>query len=325
MSEDKLFPHFNKQIFCLAADEPGITRAGIAEKLNISLSKAGYEVATLTQYKLLTEARRSGKHIGRNVSEFRAHSPICFRIFDLSTRNFSCLDYTVNGELIHSVNFTYRMGVPIDTNLDLFFDGLRQRSTPTGRLMCGLILPSPKRFTDPSAPLRPQLPSPEILQEHVEKLSGSKILFAIENVFAVARNTLSLADAELPFLTLHLGDEVFCVFRIKNEELTVRSLAYTLTKDEEYNNAMIARMAADTMYLTGTAAWHIYAERTYCTVREQILKRFQTTEFCPQEIFSSMPPAYHFVLSKLREYWFDQVCMSFQEKLRKKVAKSKNS
>lgn len=308
---------FNKQIFFLAADEPGISRSKIAKNLGVSLSKISYDIKTLTTYGLLTESFGNGKEIGRHATEFRVHCPMVFRIFDLSARTFGCYDYTADGSLLRSVTHPYFDPYPFETNLEMYADRLRQNDRATN-LMCAMLLPSPERFLDPSAPMRPDLPTTENIRKKLENLTGRRIICTADRVTALAKGTqLAIGDSHTYF-GLHLGEEVFSVFLVPGHEPIVQSLRSCLVGDVEKDSARIAQMAAGSMYFSGTDTWHIYAERRFFGVKEQIEQMYPNNVTFPKEAKWSRFVLNRWVLRYLSSKWLDHVCAEFNRKFASK-------
>ncbi len=306
---------FNKRIFQLAAEKPGITRSEIAKALNISLSKAGYDISTLMKYGLLSEYPGKDTGKGRHPSGFRVRCPVLFRIYDLSARTFNCTDYTADGMVVRTVNYPYYAPYPFDTNLELYSDRVRQGDRSTAPLMCALLLPPPARFVDPTAPIRPAFPTTEIMKKNLEIIVGHRIFCTADRVSAISKGAGVLLTGQQAFFGLHLGDEVFSVYLSPGKEPVVRSLKNCLSSDSGADCARIARMSAGVMYLGGVTSWQIYAERKFYAVKEQIEQFFPSNAEFPREVMWNTSVPHHWLLQYLRSRWLDQVCTNFNRKI----------
>ncbi len=306
---------FNKKIFHLVADEPGITRATIARRLGVSLSKAGYDIDTLKTYGFLSEypGKNTGK--GRHASGFRVHCPILFRIHDLSTQTFTCTDYTADGTVVRSILYPYYALYPLDANLESYGNRVRQGGSTTAPLMCALHLPPPVRFLDPTAPLRPSFPNADTLKKKVEEVTDHRILCTADRVSTVAKGAEVLSGDKQTFFGLHLGDEVFSIFLAPGRVPVVRSLKNCLTGNAEADSLKIAHMVAGNLYLGGVTVWYIYAERKYYAVKEMVEKYFPPNAEFPKEISWNTSFPHSWLLRYLRNRWLDQACTNFNKKI----------
>ena len=184
--------------------------------------------------------------------------------------------------------------------------------------MCALLLPSPARFVDPLAPIRPVLPNVDELKKRIEAMTGYRIHCVADRVSAITRSARTTTGGTASFFGLHLGEEVFSVFLAPGGEPTIRSYGTLLTGNTALDCDEIARTAAVTMYFSGITTWHIYAERKYYAVKEQIQKLYPKGADFPKEVVWDIPFTHYWLLYHLRDRWFDRISADFCKKIASK-------